>query len=63
MKTILTILVVLGLLATFGTMFAGVLGAGREGGGSRGNRLMQYRVALQGATLVLFTLLLLTMRG
>jgi hypothetical protein len=62
MRTLLSILVVLSLLATFGTMFAGVLGVGKEGQGARSNRLMRYRVLLQGLTLVLFMLLMMTMR-
>lgn len=63
MKTFLTVLVVISLLATFGTMFAGVLGAGKDGGAGRSNRLMRYRVLLQGATLVLFMLLMAVSRG
>jgi Hypoxia induced protein conserved region len=62
MRTLLSILVVLSLLATFGTMFAGVLGVGKEGQGARSNRLMRYRVLLQGLTLVLFMLLMMSMR-
>jgi hypothetical protein len=60
MRTLLSILVVLSLLATFGTMFAGVLGVGKEGQGARSNRLMRYRVLLQGLTLLLFVLLMMT---
>ena len=63
MKTVLTVLVVLSMLATFGTMFAGVLGMGREDGTNRSNRLMRYRVLLQGLTLVLFMLLMAVTRG
>jgi hypothetical protein len=63
MKTALTILVVLSMLATFGTMFAGVLGVGKEGGAMRSNKLMRYRVLLQGVTLVLFVLLMAVMRS
>ena len=63
MKMFLTILVALSMLATLGTMFAGVLGVGKEGGGGRSNRLMRYRVLMQGVTLVLFVLLMLVTRG
>lgn len=61
MVTILTVLVVASMLATLGVMFAGMLGLVRheEAGGTRSNRLMRWRVALQGLTLVLFILLLL----
>ncbi len=62
MQTVLTILVVLCALATFGTMFAGVLGLGKPDKGVGANRLMRYRVLLQGATLLLFGLLLLTLK-
>jgi hypothetical protein len=64
MITFLTILVGLGLLATLGTLFAGMVGIARPGtDAKRSNRLMQWRVILQFVTLVLFALLLLAMRG
>jgi hypothetical protein len=61
MATLLLVLVILSMLATLGVMFAGMLGLVRseEGGGTRSNRLMRARVAMQGITLVLFLLLLL----
>ncbi len=61
MVTMLMVLVVASLLATLGVMFAGMLGLVRseEGGGSRSNRLMRWRVGLQFLTIVLFVLLLL----
>ena len=63
MKTALTALVGLGMLATLGTLFAGMLGMGRSDGDTmRSNRLMRWRVILQGTTLVLFLLLLLLSR-
>lgn len=65
MRTFLTILVAIGLLATLGTLFAGMLGLVRQDDGSAGrsNALMRWRVLLQGVTLVLFALLLLLSRG
>lgn len=63
MITVLTILVVLGLLATLGTLFAGMLGLVRDDGAGRSNVLMRWRVLLQGATLVLFALLLMLTRS
>jgi hypothetical protein len=64
MKTFLTILVGLGLLATFGVLAAGMVGMARGGGNPRrSNKLMQYRVILQAVTLLLFALLMLLMRG
>jgi len=59
MVIILTILVVLGMLATLGTLFAGMLGMARGTATPRqSNKFMQYRVIIQGVTLVLFALLL-----
>ena len=65
MATFLMILVVISMLGTLGVMFAGMLGLVRseEGGGARSNRLMRWRVVMQGVTLVLFLLLLLVGRG
>lgn len=64
MITFLTILVGLGMLATLGTLFAGMVGMVR---GSedlhRSNTLMRWRTTLQGVTLALFALLLFLMRG
>ncbi|MBL6458081.1 twin transmembrane helix small protein [Belnapia sp. T6] len=60
MKTILTILVALGMLATLGTLFAGMLGLAKgDGSGARSNLLMRWRVIIQGVTLLLFALLLM----
>lgn len=64
MKTILTILVAIGMLATLGTLFAGMLGLARgDESGERSNLLMRWRVVIQGITLLLFALLLAVMRG
>ncbi|HEX2066579.1 MAG TPA: twin transmembrane helix small protein [Candidatus Thermoplasmatota archaeon] len=63
MKTFLTILVGLAMLATLGVMLAGMLGLTRtEGNATRSNTLMRWRVILQGVTLALFALLLLLTR-
>jgi hypothetical protein len=64
MTTFLTVLVGLSMLGTLGVMFAGMLGMVRseDGGGGRSNRLMRWRVILQGVTLLLFLLLLFVMR-
>lgn len=59
MKVVLTILVAISLAATLGVLFAGMLGLVRGGGDPRrSNRLMRWRVVLQGVTLLLFALLL-----
>jgi hypothetical protein len=63
MKLILTILVGLGMLATIGVLLAGMLGISRgEGDPMRSNRLMRWRVILQGVTIILFVLLLAVSR-
>lgn len=63
MKTALVILTGIAMLATLGTLFAGVIGTVRDGSPARANLLMRWRVTLQAVTLVLFGLLLLVMRG
>ena len=68
MKTLLTILTGIAMLATLGVMLAGMLGIARsdgngsDGNAARSNTLMRWRVVLQGVTLALFALLLLVMR-
>ncbi len=64
MKTVLTVLVILGLASTLGVLLAGMLGLVRNNGsGERSNTLMRWRVVLQGVTLALLALLLLLTRG
>ena len=62
MTTFLTVLVVLALLSVVGVLAAGLIGLARGGDDSaslaRSNKLMQWRVGLQGVALVLFVLLL-----
>ncbi|MCW3473393.1 twin transmembrane helix small protein [Limobrevibacterium gyesilva] len=64
MKTILTILVAVCMFATLAVLLAGMLGLVRgDGDPMRSNRLMRWRVILQGVTLALFALLLSLMRS
>lgn len=64
MKTVLTILVAVAMLATLGVLFAGMLGLVRgDGSPQRSNALMRWRVLLQGLALALFALLMLLGRG
>jgi hypothetical protein len=64
MKTFLVILVAILMLATLGVLFAGLLGLVRGGGDPhRSNKLMQWRVILQGAALLLFALLMTLLRS
>ena len=65
MEYVFPILVVLAMLATLGVLFVGVLGMGREGLAARvrSNKLMQYRVILQGVALLLFAILMMSAKG
>lgn len=59
MVTILSILVALSLAGTLGVLFAGLIGVARGSpDGRRSNTLMRWRVIMQGITIVLFILLL-----
>lgn len=63
MQTFLTILVALAMLATLGVLFAGLIGMARGASAESSQKLMRYRVLLQGAALVLFALLMLSLKG
>jgi hypothetical protein len=64
MRTFFTIVIGLLMLATFGVLLAGMLGMARGGDDpARSNRLMRYRVLLQGAALALFAIMMALMRG
>jgi hypothetical protein len=63
MQTFLTILVVLAMLATLGVLFAGLIGMARGSSAASSQKLMRYRVLLQGAALLLFALLMLSLKG
>jgi type II secretory pathway pseudopilin PulG len=61
---LLNILVALALLAVLGTLLFGVFTMARGGDDARkSNKLMQYRVMLQGAALVLLLVLMSMLRG
>jgi hypothetical protein len=64
MDVVFVILIGLAMLATLGVLFMGVVGMARRGGsggpgGLRSNKLMQWRVILQGVALLLFALFML----
>ena len=63
MHGFLTILIGIMLLATLGVLVAGMVGMVREGDPRRANKLMQWRVILQGATILLFAILLGLLRS
>lgn len=65
MSSFLLVLVGIGLVATLATLFIGVFSMGRGGEFNKrnSNRLMRLRVILQGATVVVFVLYLLSRQG
>jgi uncharacterized BrkB/YihY/UPF0761 family membrane protein len=68
MEYIFPILIALAMLATLGVLFAGVIGmarrgnAGSQAAGLKSNKLMQWRVILQAAALLLFALFMMLYR-
>ncbi|MBR0645424.1 twin transmembrane helix small protein [Plastoroseomonas hellenica] len=64
MKTFLTILILVAMLAVLGVLFVGLFGVARSGGGNpaRSNKLMRWRVVLQAVALALLGLLMLIQR-
>jgi hypothetical protein len=63
MHGFLTVLVVILMLGTLGVLIAGMIGLVREGDPRRSNKLMQWRVLLQGATILLFIILMSLLRS
>lgn len=59
----LNILVGLALLSVLGTLGAGMVGIARGSDARRSNKLMQWRVVLQGTALILIVLLMSLLRG
>jgi hypothetical protein len=66
MEYLLPILVVIAMLATLGVLFVGVVGMARRRDGTnpgmRSNKLMQWRVILQFAALLLFAIFMMLYR-
>jgi hypothetical protein len=63
MHAFFTILIAILMLGTLGVLIAGMVGLVREGDPRRSNRLMQWRVALQAATIVLFAIMMSLLRS
>jgi hypothetical protein len=63
MHAILTVLVGILMLGTLGVLVAGMFGMVRGGDPRRSNKLMQWRVLLQGATILLFMILMSLLRS
>jgi uncharacterized BrkB/YihY/UPF0761 family membrane protein len=59
MEAVLPILVVLAMLATLGVLLFGVVNMAKGGNPQRSNKLMQLRVWMQGAALLLFVVFML----
>jgi len=62
-KTFLTILLVLVMLGVVGVLFAGLIGLAREPNPERSNRLMRWRVILQGSAILLLLILMSLLRS
>jgi len=63
MKTFLTILLVLALVAVAGVLLMGVVGMLRGGDPQRSNKLMRWRVGLQAIALAIVALLMLMLKS
>ncbi len=63
MHGFLTALIGITMLATMGVLIAGVASLIREGDARRSNKLMQWRVVLQGATILLFVIFMSLLRS
>ncbi len=59
MKSLFTLLVMAAMLATLGVLIAGMIGMARGVSGETSQKLMRYRVLLQGLSLVLFAILMM----
>ena len=62
MTSVLTVLLMVTMLAVLGVLIAGFIGVARGGDPRRSNRLMRWRVMLQGLALFIFVLLMLSRR-
>ena len=63
MRTFISILVGLLMLGTLGVLFAGMIGMAMGVKGETANKLMRYRVILQGAALALLMLFMSILRS
>jgi len=63
MRGFFTVVIALLMLGTLGVLLAGMVGMVRGGGDpARSNRLMRWRVMLQGAALLLFAIMMSLLR-
>lgn len=62
MEYLLPIFVVIAMFAVLGTLALGVFSMAKGGNPQRSNKLMQYRVVLQGLALLLFAIFMMIFR-
>ena len=63
MHGFLIVLIGILMLATLGVLIAGMVGMVRNGDPRRSNKLMQWRVLLQGGAILLFVILMTLLRS
>jgi Hypoxia induced protein conserved region len=63
MHTFASIVVGLIMLAVVGVMFAGMITMARGGSGATSNKLMRYRVLLQGGAILVLVIFMSILRG
>jgi hypothetical protein len=63
MHTFASIVVGLMMLAVVGVMFAGMITMARGGSGATSNKLMRYRVLLQGGAILVLVIFMSILRG
>lgn len=63
MHTFAAIVIGLVMLATLGVLFAGLITMARGGSGATSNKLMRYRVLLQGAAILLLVIFMSILRS
>lgn len=63
MHGFMTVLIGIMMFATLGVLIAGLAGMLRDGDPRRSNKLMQWRVVLQGATILLFVIFMSLLRS
>ena len=63
MHVFLTVMIGILMLATLGVLLAGTIGLVRDGDPRRSNRLMQWRVILQGLAILLFAIMMSLLRS
>jgi hypothetical protein len=63
MHGFMTVLIGIMMFATLGVLIAGFVGLARDGDPRRSNKLMQWRIVLQGTTILLFVIFMSLLRS